>query len=258
MSATLETDALSEYFDNAPVFFVQGRTYPVQVFYANSLDKKDDDYLFNVIATVLQIHRTEPMRSDVLAFLTGQEEIETACKKIEEASKLVTGNIVALPLYANLPPITQMRGTRRVIFATNIAETSLTIPGIRIVVDSGKVKTNSKVEARNFLFHKAEAVGVGRTGSILPIASTSWRGLSDYLFHSRLKNRTYHPDRGIDVLRVEDVSQSSAMQRAGRAGRESPGKCFRVYSEKHFFSLPKNTTPEILRSNLSTVMLFAN
>ncbi|VDK73314.1 unnamed protein product [Litomosoides sigmodontis] len=216
MSATLETNIFSEYFDDAPVYIVQGRTYPVEIFYANSLDKKDDDYVFNVLTTVLQIHRTEPLSSDVLAFLTGQEEIETACRKVQEASKLVTGGLIALPLYAGLPPSAQMRVfeptsvpyTRKIIFATNIAETSITIPGVRIIVDSGKMKV-----------------------------------------------KTFLPDRHIDILRVEDISQCSATQRAGRAGREAPGKCYRLYSEKHFHSLSKVTVPEILRSNLAVVLL---
>ncbi|VDO27816.1 unnamed protein product, partial [Onchocerca flexuosa] len=210
MSATLETNVFSEYFDNAPVYIVQGRTYPVEIFYANSLDKKDDDYVFNVLATVLQIHRTEPLSSDVLAFLTGQEEIETACKKVQEASRLLTGGLVVLPLYAGLPPSAQMRifepCTRKIIFATNIAETSITIPGVRIIVDSGKIKV-----------------------------------------------KTFLPDRHIDILRVESISQCSATQRAGRAGREAPGKCYRLYSEQHFHSLSKVTVPEILRSNLAVV-----
>uniref|UniRef100_A0AAF5PKB9 RNA helicase n=1 Tax=Wuchereria bancrofti TaxID=6293 RepID=A0AAF5PKB9_WUCBA len=216
MSATLETNVFSEYFDDAPVYIVQGRTYPVEIFYANSLDKKDDDYVFNVLTTVLQIHRTEPLSSDVLAFLTGQEEIETACKKVQEASRLLPGDLVALPLYAGLPPSAQMRvfepagipHIRKVIFATNIAETSITIPGVRIIVDSGKIKV-----------------------------------------------KTFLPDRHIDILRVENISQCSATQRAGRAGREAPGKCYRLYSEKHFHSLSKITVPEILRSNLAVVLL---
>uniref|UniRef100_A0A1I7W244 RNA helicase n=1 Tax=Loa loa TaxID=7209 RepID=A0A1I7W244_LOALO len=216
MSATLETNIFSEYFDDAPVYIVEGRTYPVEIFYANSLDKKDDDYVFNVLTAVLQIHRTEPLSSDVLAFLTGQEEIETACKKVQEASKLLTGGLIALPLYAGLPPSAQMRVfepasvpyTRKIIFATNIAETSITIPGVRIIVDSGKIKV-----------------------------------------------KTFLPDRHIDILRVENISQCSATQRAGRAGREAPGKCYRLYSEKHFHSLSKVTIPEILRSNLAVVLL---
>ncbi|CAG9534666.1 unnamed protein product [Cercopithifilaria johnstoni] len=216
MSATLETNVFSEYFDDAPVYIIQGRTYPVEIFYANSLDKKDDDYVFNVLTVVLQIHRTEPLSSDVLAFLTGQEEIETACKKVQEASKLLTGGLVALPLYAGLPPSAQMRVfepastpyTRKIIFATNIAETSITIPGVRIIVDSGKIKV-----------------------------------------------KTFLPDRHIDILRVENISQCSATQRAGRAGREAPGKCYRLYSEKHFHSLSKMTVPEILRSNLAVILL---
>ncbi|VDN03069.1 unnamed protein product [Thelazia callipaeda] len=216
MSATLETNVFSEYFDNAPVFSVKGRTYPVEIFYANLLDKNDDDYVFNVLTTVLQIHRSEPLSSDILVFLTGQEEIETACKKVLEASRLLSGGIVALPLYAGLPPSLQMRvfeptesvNTRKIIFATNIAETSITIPGIRIIIDSGKIKV-----------------------------------------------KTFVSDRRIDILRVENISQSSATQRAGRAGREAPGKCYRLYSEEHFNSLCRTTVPEILRSNLAVVLL---
>ncbi|KAM3728495.1 ATP-dependent RNA helicase [Dirofilaria immitis] len=197
-------------------YIVEGRTYPVEIFYANSLDKKDDDYVFNVLATVLQIHRTEPLNFDVLVFLTGQEEIEIACKKMQEASRLLTGGLIVLPLYAGLPPSAQMRVfepasipyARKIIFATNIAETSITIPGVRIIVDSGKIKV-----------------------------------------------KTFLPDRHIDILRVENISQCSATQRAGRAGREAPGKCYRLYSEKHFHSLSKATAPEILRSNLAVVLL---
>ncbi|VDK20000.1 unnamed protein product, partial [Anisakis simplex] len=216
MSATLEIELFSEYFDNAPVFMVKGRTHPIELFYANSLDSASDDYVFNAVVTLMQIHRTEPIDWDVLVFLTGQEEIEFACKKATEAAQLTGRALKALPLYSGLSPYAQMRvfeplgipNTRKVIFSTNIAETSVTIPGIRVVIDTGKIKI-----------------------------------------------KTFLADRRIDVLRVEDTSRASATQRAGRAGREAPGKCYRLYPEKHFASLHQTTIPEVLRTNLCTVLL---
>ncbi|MCP9262956.1 hypothetical protein DINM_006321 [Dirofilaria immitis] len=177
----------------------------------------------NVFRNIFMMHQSISWKEeliqlsfDVLVFLTGQEEIEIACKKMQEASRLLTGGLIVLPLYAGLPPSAQMRVfepasipyARKIIFATNIAETSITIPGVRIIVDSGKIKV-----------------------------------------------KTFLPDRHIDILRVENISQCSATQRAGRAGREAPGKCYRLYSEKHFHSLSKATAPEILRSNLAVVLL---
>uniref|UniRef100_F1KYM5 RNA helicase n=1 Tax=Ascaris suum TaxID=6253 RepID=F1KYM5_ASCSU len=216
MSATLEIDLFSEYFNDAPVFMVKGRRHPIELFYANSLDSANEDYVFNAVVTLLQIHRSEPIDWGVLVFLTGQEEIEIACKKARELARLTDRNLVPFPLYAGLSSSSQMKvfepletsNTRKVVFATNIAETSLTIPGIRIVIDSGKIK-----------------------------------------------QRTFLADRRIDILRVEDTSRASATQRAGRAGREGPGKCFRLYSEKHFSSLRPTTVPEVLRTNLCTVLL---
>ncbi|MFH4979026.1 hypothetical protein AB6A40_005735 [Gnathostoma spinigerum] len=215
MSATLDTDIFSIYFHEAPVYLIQGRNYPVEIFYGNSLTSHED-YVFNALVTVFQLHQSEPLDFDILVFLTGQEEIESACKKVMEASKLLPGGIIALPLYAGLSPSAQMRvfepvnepDTRKVVFSTNIAETSVTIPGIRIVIDTGKIKM-----------------------------------------------RTFLEDRRIDVLRVENISKASAIQRAGRAGREQAGKCYRLYSEKHYQSLETTTKPEILRSNLTTVLL---
>ncbi|VDN51794.1 unnamed protein product [Dracunculus medinensis] len=208
MSATLDTDLLSDYFDQAPVFLIEGRRYPIELFYACSLKESRDDYVFNCLATLMQVHQSEPTDSGVLVFLTGQEEIEAACKQVYEISDRLDKKILVLPLYANLSPSAQMRDVRKVVFSTNIAETSVTIPGIKIVIDSGKVKI-----------------------------------------------RTFLPDRRIDVLRVEDVCRASATQRAGRAGREAPGKCYRLYSEKDFQAFEATAIPEILRSNLSSVLL---
>ncbi|KHN74692.1 Putative ATP-dependent RNA helicase DHX33 [Toxocara canis] len=109
MSATLETDLFSEYFSNAPVFMVKGQRHPIELFYANSLNSVSDDYMFNALVALMQIHRTEPIDWDVLVFLTGQEEIEFACKKAREAAQLTDHALVALPLYAGLTDAAQMK-----------------------------------------------------------------------------------------------------------------------------------------------------
>uniref|UniRef100_A0A914D2Y9 RNA helicase n=1 Tax=Acrobeloides nanus TaxID=290746 RepID=A0A914D2Y9_9BILA len=149
MSATMNSEKISAYFDNAPIYYIEGRTYPVELFYANSLTiKDDDDYVYNAVSVVLDLHESEPIDHDFLVFLTGQEDIEKAQKMVKDDQKnATTRKILPLGLYASLSTQMQARafskapqGTRKVIFATNIAETSLTIPGIRIVIDTGRVK----------------------------------------------------------------------------------------------------------------------
>lgn len=165
----------------------------------------------------LQINEEEGP-GDILVFLTGQEEIESLGRMLrEKMSEIQSGaprlNVVLL--FAALSPEDQMKvfeptpaGTRKVVLATNIAETSLTINGIRYVVDSGLSKM-----------------------------------------------RTHHPRSGVDELLVSPIAQSQAQQRAGRAGREAPGKCFRLYTEDVMPSLQKFVKPELLRTNLSGVVL---
>ena len=148
---------------------------------------------------------------DILVFLPGQQDIESVAESLER-TRAVLKSFVVLTVFAALPQsqqleIFQPRAERRVILATNIAETSLTIPGVCTVVDCGLVKQKS--------FQRDE----------------------------------------IETLSTVPVSQASAVQRAGRAGRERPGNCYRLYTEKTFESLPVATTPEILRSDLSTVCL---
>ncbi len=164
-SATLEAEKMSDYFDGAPVFVIPGRRYPVEVMYtkgamsergcvlcvcaADALAAPEADYVEAAIITVLQTHLTQGP-GDILVFLTGQEEIDTACQILyERVAKL--GNLapplIPLPVYAALPTEMQSRifdpaapGTRKCVIATNIAETSLTIDGIYYVVDPGFVK----------------------------------------------------------------------------------------------------------------------
>jgi len=231
MSATLDALKFQKYFgirgnEPAPLFKVPGRTHPVEVFYTQ---EPEPDYVEAAIRTVLMIHRAEDP-GDILLFLTGEEEIEDACKKIKlEGDDLVNqdpdsvGPLVCVPLYSSLPPAQQQRifdpapsprsGSgppgRKVVVSTNIAETSLTIDGIVYVVDPGFSK-----------------------------------------------QKVYNPRIRVESLLVSPISKASAQQRAGRAGRTRPGKCFRLYTEKDFMKeLEEQTHPEILRSNLANTVL---
>jgi len=214
-SATLNADKFSAYFNECPIFSIPGRTFPVEILYSR---EPESDYLDAALVTVMQIHLTEP-KGDILLFLTGQEEIDTSCEVLYERMKALGPNVpelLILPVYAQLPPEMQSRifepapeGSRKVVIATNIAETSITIDGIYYVVDPGFVKQNA-----------------------------------------------YDPKLGMDSLVVTPISQAQATQRAGRAGRTGPGKCFRLYTEAAFQSemLP-TTIPEIQRQNLSLTIL---
>ncbi|KAL6852162.1 P-loop containing nucleoside triphosphate hydrolase protein [Trichoderma novae-zelandiae] len=214
-SATLDADKFSAYFNECPIFTIPGRTYPVEILYSR---EPESDYLDAALVTVMQIHLTEP-KGDILLFLTGQEEIDTACEILYERMKALgpsVPDLLILPVYAQLPSEMQSRifdpappGSRKVVIATNIAETSITIDEIYYVVDPGFVKQNA-----------------------------------------------YDPKLGMDSLVVTPISQAQANQRAGRAGRTGPGKCFRLYTEAAYQSemLP-TTIPEIQRQNLAHTIL---
>ena len=214
-SATLNADKFSSYFYDAPIFTIPGRTFPVEILYSR---EPESDYLDAALVTVMQIHLTEPA-GDILLFLTGQEEIDTACEVLYERTKALGPSIpklLILPIYSALPAEMQSSifepappGSRKVIIATNIAETSITIDYISFVIDPGFVK-----------------------------------------------QKAYDPKLGMDSLIVSPVSQAQANQRAGRAGRTGPGKCFRLYTESAYQSemLP-SPIPDIQRQNLSTTIL---
>ena len=214
-SATLDADKFSEYFNKCPIFTIPGRTYPVEIMYSK---EPESDYLDAALVTVMQIHLTEP-HGDILLFLTGQEEIDTSCEILYERMKALGPNVpelIILPVYSALPSEMQSKifdpappGSRKVVIATNIAETSITIDQIYYVIDPGFVKQNA-----------------------------------------------YDPKLGMDSLVVTPISQAQAKQRAGRAGRTGPGKCFRLYTEAAFQSemLP-TSIPEIQRQNLSNTIL---
>lgn len=222
MSATLDAGKFQSYFDNAPLMNVPGRTHPVEIFYTPEPER---DYLEAAIRTVMQIHMCEDIVGDVLLFLTGQEEIDEACKRLKrEIDNLgpEVGEMKCIPLYSTLPPNLQQRifesappvrpnGAigRKVVISTNIAETSLTIDGVVFVIDPGFAK-----------------------------------------------QKVYNPRIRVESLLVSPISKASAQQRAGRAGRTRPGKCFRLYTEKAYKQeMQDNTYPEILRSNLGSVVI---
>ncbi|XP_065343249.1 ATP-dependent RNA helicase DHX8 [Cloeon dipterum] len=214
-SATLDSVKFSQYFFAAPIFTIPGRTFPVEVLYTK---EPETDYLDASLITVMQIHLREPP-GDVLLFLTGQEEIDTACEILYERMKSLGPDVpelIILPVYSALPSEMQTRifdpappGSRKVVIATNIAETSLTIDGIYYVVDPGFVK-----------------------------------------------QKVYSSKTGMDSLVVTPISQAQAKQRAGRAGRTGPGKCYRLYTERAYRDemLP-TPVPEIQRTNLATTVL---
>eukprot|EP00054_Salpingoeca_dolichothecata_P009605 m.54127 g.54127 ORF g.54127 m.54127 type:complete len:714 (-) comp18476_c0_seq1:23-2164(-) len=220
MSATLDAGKFQQYFENSPLMAVPGRTHPVEIFYTPEPER---DYLEAAIKTCVQIHVVEETEGDILLFLTGQEEIEEACRRIQGDVEQIkeAGDVKVIPLYSSLPPHLQQRifekappnkGKaigRKVVVSTNIAETSLTIDGVVYVVDPGFSK-----------------------------------------------QKVYNPRIRVESLLVTPISKASAQQRAGRAGRTKPGKAFRLYTEKAFKEeMQENTYPEILRSNLGTVVL---
>ncbi|XP_067386232.1 pre-mRNA-splicing factor ATP-dependent RNA helicase DHX16 isoform X1 [Emydura macquarii macquarii] len=148
-SATLDTERFSAFFDDAPIFRIPGRRFPVDIFYTKA---PEADYLEACVVSVLQIHVTQPP-GDILVFLTGQEEIEACCEMLQERCRRLGSKIpelLVLPIYANLPSDIQAKifeptppGARKVVVATNIAETSLTIDGIIYVIDPGFCKQKS-------------------------------------------------------------------------------------------------------------------
>ncbi|KAG9092001.1 hypothetical protein FS749_016076 [Ceratobasidium sp. UAMH 11750] len=148
-SATMDANKFSGYFDDAPIFYVPGRRYPVDIHYT---PQPEANYLHAAITTVFQIHTTQP-RGDILVFFTGQDEIDTAMENLQETARALGNKVAELivcPIYANLPSEMQAKifeptpeGARKVVLATNIAETSITIDGVVFVIDPGFVKQNS-------------------------------------------------------------------------------------------------------------------
>ncbi|SCL30466.1 ATP-dependent RNA helicase HrpA [Micromonospora inyonensis] len=234
-SATIETDRFARHFaappaegetegKPAPVVEVSGRTYPVEVRYRPLVevteaeeDEGDEENVRDQIQAigdaVEELAAEGP--GDILVFLSGEREIRDTAEalgKLVERKRSLLGTEI-LPLYARLSSAEQHRvfaphTGRRVVLATNVAETSLTVPGIKYVVDPGTARISR--------------------------------------YSSRLK---------VQRLPIEPVSQASANQRKGRCGRTSDGICIRLYDEQDFLSRPEFTDPEILRTNLASVIL---
>uniref|UniRef100_A0A8C7TUR3 RNA helicase n=1 Tax=Oncorhynchus mykiss TaxID=8022 RepID=A0A8C7TUR3_ONCMY len=228
MSATLETDKLSVFLGGCPVFTIPGRTFPVTSKFSCAIGPKDTEssvYVKEVVKVALDVHTSE-MAGDILVFLTGQSEIEKACDMLYEKAESIdyrydvqdhkVEGLLILPLYGSMPTDQQKQifqppppGIRKCVVATNIAATSLTINGVKYIVDSGFVKQ---------LNHNSRV--------------------------------------GMDILEVVPISKSEALQRAGRAGRTSAGKCFRIYSPAFWEKcMPEYTVPEIQRTSLTAVIL---
>jgi ATP-dependent RNA helicase DDX35 len=225
-SATIQAEDFLAFFNDSDnvrgtdedktgrIVSLEGRMYPVDILYAEA---PVEDYVEKAIQTVFDIH-TKEQDGDILVFLTGREEIDTAVQAISERSAQLhprAQSMMPLPLYAGLSTEQQMyvfepapENTRKVILSTNIAEASVTIDGIVYVIDSGFVKL-----------------------------------------------RAFNPITGIEALTATAISKASATQRAGRAGRTKSGKCFRLYNEASYQSLEEASIPEIQRSNLAPVVL---
>ncbi|MCZ2523822.1 ATP-dependent RNA helicase HrpA [Streptomyces sp. HB2AG] len=213
-SATIDPERFSRHFSDAPIIEMSGRTYPVEVRYRPVVDPDaedpdpDRDQITAICDAVDELGREGP--GDILVFLSGEREIRDTADALNKKNLRFTE---VLPLYARLSSAEQHRvfqqhTGRRIVLATNVAETSLTVPGIRYVIDPGTARI------------------------------------------SRYSHRTK-----VQRLPIEPVSQASANQRKGRCGRTSDGICIRLYSEEDFLSRPEFTDPEILRTNLASVIL---
>ncbi len=205
-SATIDTERFAAHFGDSPVVEVSGRTYPVEVRYRPLAE--DADQAEAICEAVAELSAEGP--GDILVFLSGEREIRDAADALAAVG---LGATEIVPLYARLSAAEQHRvfqphPGRRVVLATNVAETSLTVPGIRYVVDPGTARI------------------------------------------SRYSRKTK-----VQRLPIEAVSRASADQRAGRCGRVAPGICIRLYSEEDFAARPEFTEPEILRTNLASVIL---
>ena len=210
MSATLDTEGVAKWLGSAETLAADGRAYPVQVEYTH-LPRNSTRPIWDAAAEQVRRVLSEEAEGDILVFMPGSYEIMRTIGAVRNLPE--SGGVDILPLYGELPPEEQDRAVkpspgRKVIVATNVAETSLTIPGVRAVVDAGLAR-------------------IAR----------------------------FDPHRGIDTLLVEPVSQASAEQRAGRAGRTGPGRCIRLWSQTDHEARPLREVPEIKRVDLSETIL---
>ncbi|OOH89895.1 ATP-dependent RNA helicase HrpA [Pasteurellaceae bacterium 15-036681] len=207
-SATIDVERFSKHFNHAPIIEVSGRTFPVEVRYRPVVEEEDQDQLQGILNAVDELQAEG--RGDILIFMNGEREIRDTADALQKQDLRHTE---ILPLYARLSSAEQQRifnpsGLNRIVLATNVAETSLTIPNIKYVIDTGTAR------------------------------------ISRYSYRTKVQR-----------LPIEPISQASANQRKGRCGRTSEGICIRLYSEEDFNARPEFTDPEILRTNLASVIL---
>ncbi|MCK9004699.1 ATP-dependent RNA helicase HrpA [Haemophilus influenzae] len=207
-SATIDVERFSKHFNNAPIIEVSGRTYPVEVRYRPVVEEDDQDQLLGILNAVDELQAEG--RGGILIFMNGEREIRDTAEALQKQNLKHTE---ILPLFARLSAQEQNKifhpsGLNRIVLATNVAETSLTVPGIKYVIDPGTAR------------------------------------ISRYSYRTKVQR-----------LPIEPISQASANQRKGRCGRVSEGICIRLYSEEDFNSRPEFTDPEILRTNLASVIL---
>lgn len=210
-SATIDPERFSKHFNNAPIIEVSGRTFPVEVRYRPVVEERDDtdrDQLDAIFDAVDEL--CDEGLGDILIFMNGEREIRDTADALEKRNLRHTE---VLPLYARLSAneqnrVFQSHNGRRIVLSTNVAETSLTVPGIKYVIDPGTAR------------------------------------ISRYSYRTKVQR-----------LPIEAISQASANQRMGRCGRVQEGICIRLYSEDDFLSRPEFTDPEILRTNLASVIL---
>ena len=207
-SATIDVERFSKHFNNAPIIEVSGRTYPVEVRYRPVAEEDDQDQLQGILNAVDELQAEG--RGDILIFMNGEREIRDTAEALQKQNLKHTE---ILSLFARLSAQEQNKifhpsGLNRIVLATNVAETSLTVPGIKYVIDPGTAR------------------------------------ISRYSYRTKVQR-----------LPIEPISQASANQRKGRCGRVSEGICIRLYSEEDFNNRPEFTDPEILRTNLASVIL---
>lgn len=248
MSATMKTQVFQDYFDGAPIFEIEGRAFPVTILYPKVDGPKEtlariQEYMVAAVQTVLKIIEMG-LDGDILVFMPGQEQIEAVVKSIK--FEVHPNCLAVLPLYRSLHDSEQEKalrpdgqGRRKCIVSSNLAETSLTIEGIRHVI----------VSFSNLHWHPP---------TITPELELGLTPLLTFQFQDcgLQKAMSYNPRMRLWSLRVEPISQASAKQRAGRAGRTAPGMCWRLYTEQSFeTTLIKNPLPASLRGDMSRQIL---
>ena len=222
MSATLDAKKFQSYFNNAPLMKVPGRTFPVELFYTA---KPERNYVEAAVRTTLQIHQCEGP-GDILVFLTGEAEIEQACDEIRNSANEMGRDmpeLVVYPLYSSLPQAAQ----KKIFTPAPSPRVVGGPPGRKVVISTNVAETSLTIDGIVYVVDP---------------------GFS--------KQKVYNPRIRVESLLVSPISRASARQRAGRAGRTRPGKCFRLYTEQSFHEdLQETTYPEILRSKMSNVVL---